>query len=77
LTGASITGIALWFALRIREAIESSQLRLWEKERDMLHVTNCVTMTVSRKEPSQGTLRIRVGFIAAIPILNDLYAEPP
>jgi len=73
--GAHSATILSIFDPRIRDAIEASQLRLWEKKHGLYDTTDCVTMRVCRKEPQRGTMLLRIGFILGIDITNSLYAE--
>lgn len=59
--GASVLGIASLFPRSTVNAIETSELRQWEKERCLIDYTDCVTMVMSRAKPHIGTLKVRVG----------------
>ena len=72
--GASILAIASLFSPKIREAIDASDLRAWERERYLLETTDCVMMTMSREEPHWGTVSVHIGYIAGFSILSELCA---
>ena len=63
------------FPSRILQAIESSQLRLWEKAQGFFDKTDCVTMKVSRKRHQCGTIRLRIGFLGSLDISGILYGS--
>ena len=73
--GASVRGTVSIFGPRIYYAIDKSQLREWEKDHQILDTTDCVTMMMLREPPYHCTIRLRIGFVAGIHIVNSLYAE--
>ena len=62
------------FHFRICDAIEKSQLRLWERECFSQDITDCVTLELDPAEPEHGVLKLRTDFTRGIPIVKDLYA---
>jgi hypothetical protein len=74
LKGASISAIVSLFTSKIREAIEASHLRAWEKEVHLLDTTDCVEMKIYRRDPQRGTISIRIGYTIGYPILTELFA---
>ncbi|PYH75337.1 hypothetical protein BO82DRAFT_349480 [Aspergillus uvarum CBS 121591] len=72
--GASTAAIATSFSSSLFNAIEESQLRVWEKGHLLLDTTDCLLLEVSRQPPNLGTLRIRIGFKLGTDIVNALYA---
>lgn len=62
------------FHPRICEAIEKSQLRLWEREYSSQEVTDCVTLEIDPAKLEHGVLKLRIDFTQGIHIVKDLYA---
>ena len=56
-------------------AIESSELRVWEKAQGLHDTTDCVVMTVNREKPHCATIRLRIGFLAGLDVTSRLCAE--
>ncbi|KAI1086239.1 hypothetical protein F5B19DRAFT_175528 [Rostrohypoxylon terebratum] len=73
--GALMRDIALIFDPRICTAIETSQLRQWEKKYQAPDITKCVEMMMRCEAPYCCTLHLRIGFITGIHIANNLYAQ--
>jgi hypothetical protein len=72
---ASTAAVASIFSEKIYDAIESSQLRLWEKDNLRINTTNCVQMEVWRNDPQRAIISLRIGFNLGMDIAKMLYAE--
>lgn len=73
LRGASVSGVTSIFTPYVCDAIECSELRLWELEYSFLETTDCVTLNVWRNQTNFGFIRLRIGFSMGMSLLNDLY----
>lgn len=73
LIGASIQALISLVPPRLYEAIDTSDLRAWEKEHFLLETTDCVTLKAFREKPHRGILSIRIGYVAGFLILSELY----
>lgn len=77
LRGATVSAIKSVFHTDICEGIKDSELRNWEKEQLLINTTDYVTMQIWRAQPQHGTIKLRIGFYAAVNLANQLYAETP
>lgn len=68
--GAVIWAVFAIFPSRIWEAINSSQLRIWEKENGIVDRTECVAIKAHRGSCQRGTIILRLGFIQSMHITN-------
>lgn len=75
LKGASTLAIASIFSQGVCNAIESSQLRTWERSRLRLRTTDCVQMVFWRSDPQRAIIKLRIGFKLGIDIAKLLYAD--
>ncbi len=76
LKGACLAAAALIFGSQLCEAIDTSQLRTWEKEKtELTDTTDCITMKVHAHEPSYGILRLRLEFLRGLRIAQRLFAD--
>lgn len=73
--GASVKAVASLFSQNVCDAIESSQLRLWEKDHQMLDTTDCVSLQVWRCSPCRGVIGLRIEFKLGMDIVNELSAN--
>lgn len=75
LKGASVSAIGLVFNQGVCDAIESSELRAWERAHLLLETTDCITMNLHRRDPNHGTVRLRIGFLSGIHMAHNLYRD--
>ncbi|KAJ5318636.1 hypothetical protein N7476_005056 [Penicillium atrosanguineum] len=75
LQGASTSAIASIFSQGVYDAIESSQLRSWERSRLRLRTTDCVQMEIWRSHPQRAIISLRIGFKLGMDIANLLYDD--
>lgn len=75
LKGASFEAVTSIFSHDVTDAIETSQLRLWERDHLLLDTTDCVVMQVWRGIPHRAVIRLRMGFVSGMNIATKLYAD--
>ncbi|KAI1134809.1 hypothetical protein F5Y05DRAFT_416966 [Hypoxylon sp. FL0543] len=76
LRGASLAAAALIFGSQLYEAIDTSQMRIWEKDKKRpTDTTECIAMEVHAHEPIYGTLRLRLEFLRGLRIAQHLFAD--
>jgi hypothetical protein len=68
----------LIFGSQLYEAIDTSQLRTWERDTaGLVDTTDCVTIIEhATHEPRYGTLRLRLEFLRGLRIAQRLFAIP-
>ncbi|KAJ5473988.1 hypothetical protein N7475_003554 [Penicillium sp. IBT 31633x] len=76
LRGASVYGIQSAFGAAIREGIDNSELRRWEKYHHISEVTDCVIMHIWRAQPHRGLIKLRLGHYTGVNLANKIYAGP-
>jgi len=74
LRGASTSAISTFLGAYLAQAIDESDLRVWEKENQQGTTTDCVEMQLLRDRSSrQGILKLRIGWRRGQAIVNSLY----
>ncbi|KAJ6003672.1 hypothetical protein N7522_006364 [Penicillium canescens] len=69
--GASMKALSSIFSQSVCDAIESSQLRLWEISHQIYDTTDCVELQAWRSSPHSGVICLRIEFNLAMHIVND------
>lgn len=74
---ACLAAATLIFGSQLCEAIDTSQLRTWEKDKaGLTDTTDCITMEVhDTHEPRYRTLRLRLEFLRGLRIAQHLFAD--
>ncbi|KAI0837863.1 hypothetical protein F5Y06DRAFT_287694 [Hypoxylon sp. FL0890] len=80
---SSLAAAALIFGSQLYKAIGTSQMRMWEKEKEELTDTmcqssdtlECIAMRIDAHEPIYGTLRLRLEFLRGLQIAQHLFAD--
>jgi hypothetical protein len=74
LQGASVSEIPGVLGPHVYRAIKESQLRQWETDNLLLKTTDCVSLDISRSQPYEGTMCLRVGFSLGVFMATQLYS---
>lgn len=56
LRGASVSAVSSTFSAEICEGIESSELRVWERDQLLVDTTDCISMQIWRAQPQHGII---------------------